>query len=85
MVRRQMTLVNPLLNLIDEEKVASLTKEAKFVTSMISADAQLKFVDEFSEQFLDASQAKMIIQGGRTFTAVKHVTQSYSTISSSAF
>ena len=65
------TLVNPLLNLIDEEKVASLTKEAKFATSMITADTQLVFVDEFSEQFLDASQAKMIIQRGRTVTAVK--------------
>ena len=68
------TLVNPLLNLIDEEKVASLTKEAKFATSMITADTQLVFVDEFSEQFLDASQAKMIIQGGRTVTAVKSKT-----------
>ena len=68
------TLVNPLLNLIDEEKVASLTKEAKFATSMITADTQLVFVDEFSEQFLDPSQAKMIIQGGRTVTAVKSKT-----------
>ena len=42
------TWLEPILTILDEEKVASCTDEGKFSTQMIEADTQLVFIDEYS-------------------------------------
>ena len=42
------TWLEPILAILDEEKVATCTDEGKFSTQMIESDTQLVFVDEFS-------------------------------------
>jgi hypothetical protein len=66
------TIVNPVLRLIPPEHVASITKENQFSCSMIDENTQLTFVDEFTEDRMDGSQAKNVIQGGFMVTANKH-------------
>ena len=42
------TWLEPILAVLDEEKVATCTDEGKFATQMIEADTQLVFIDEYS-------------------------------------
>jgi hypothetical protein len=67
------SIVNPILGVIPTECVASITCERnQFATSMLTENTELTFVDEFTEDRLDADTAKNVLQGGFTVTAVKH-------------
>ena len=67
------TLVNPILEIIDEEKVISITLEKNsFNTSMFEKETELCFVDEFVEEHLTPQQAKNLCQGGFMCTSNKH-------------
>ena len=66
------TIINPILELIPAEHVASLTPEKQFSCSMLNQDTELTMVDEFNEQNLTASSAKEVLQGGFMTTSDKH-------------
>ena len=55
-------MILPILEIT--ERVASITMEKTFGTSMIWADTQLCFVDEFTDEHLEAWKAKQLLQGG---------------------
>ena len=64
------TMIIPILKIT--EKVASITMEPQFGTSLISGDTQLCFVDEFTEKHLEPWKAKQLLQGGFNCVAVKN-------------
>ncbi len=66
------TLINPILELIPHEFLASITKENQFSTSSINKNTRLTFVDEFSSDRLSADQCKSTLQGGFNVTSHKH-------------
>ena len=42
------TWLEPILEVLDEEKVVTCTDEGKFSTQMLADDTQLLFIDEYS-------------------------------------
>ena len=42
------TWLEPILQVLDEEKVVTCTDEGKFSTQMLAEDNQLCFIDEFN-------------------------------------
>ena len=58
------TWLEPLRGIIPDKYIASITKEGKFGTSMITADTQLTFIDEFVPGIIPDWRAKQLFQGG---------------------
>ena len=58
------SIINPILEMIPSEHVASITAENQFSCSMLNDDTLLTFVDEFTEKHLSARDAKSVLQGG---------------------
>ena len=58
------TWIEPVKGVIPEGCYASITKEGKFSTSMITDETQLTFVDEFEDCLMDTSTAKRLLEGG---------------------
>ena len=50
----------------------SVTKQETFGLSMVDEDTELVFIDECSENTLDISNVKTILQGGWMVKSVKH-------------
>ena len=55
------TIVKPVLTFIPMENMASFTKEKAFSTSLLKPETLLTHVDEFSEEYVSADQAKQVI------------------------
>ena len=53
-------------------KIAVLTKEKSFGSSMIEDDTQLLYIDEWSDDTMPADTAKTLLQGGFFAQAIKH-------------
>ena len=58
--------------LMNRSKIVSVTKEKTFGLSMVDEDTELIFIDEWSENNLDISNAKTLFQGGWMVKSVKH-------------
>ena len=58
--------------LIPQTKIASISKEKTFGTSMLMDDTEFLFVDEWGLDTMSADTAKSILQGGWIVQAVKH-------------
>ena len=54
------TIVKPVLQFIPMENMASFTKEKAFSTSLLTPETLLTHVDEFSEEYVSADQAKQV-------------------------
>ena len=70
------TIVKPVLQFIPMENMASFTKEKAFSTSLLKPETLLTHVDEFSEEYVSADQAKQVLQGGIYTNSTKHKTAS---------
>ena len=65
------TWLEPLRGIIPDKYIASITKEGKFGTSMITADTQLTFIDEFVPGIIPDWRAKQLFQGGILYNSYK--------------
>lgn len=63
---------NVLLGLIPETKVAVLTKEKVFGSSMIKDDTELLFIDEWNADMMSSDLVKTLLQGGNFAQSIKH-------------
>ena len=61
--------VQVLFGIIPLTKVAAITQEKQFSAAMMNEHTELLFLDEWSENTL---QAKVILQGGYMVTCIKH-------------
>ena len=64
--------VQVLLGVIPLRNVATITQEKQFSAAMMGEDTKLVFLDEWSENTLQADLAKIVLQGGYMVTCVKH-------------
>ena len=64
--------VQLLLGVIPLRNVATITQEKQFSAAMMGEDTELVFLDEWSENTLQADLAKIVLQGGYMVTCVKH-------------
>ena len=64
--------VQVLLGVIPLRNVATTTQEKQFSAAMMGEDTELVFLDEWSENILQADLAKIVLQGGYMATCVKH-------------
>ena len=61
-----------LLGVIPLRNVATITQEKQFSEAMMGEDTGIVFLDEWSENTLQADLAKIVLQGGYMVTCVKH-------------
>ena len=61
-----------LLGVIPLSNVATITQEKQFSAAIMREDTELVFLDEWSENTLQADSAKIVLQGGYMVTCVKH-------------
>lgn len=66
------TWVEPILAVLDETKIASVTREGKFSCHLIKDNTQVLFVDEWDPKSMQVDEAKCIFQGGRQIIPQKH-------------
>ena len=59
-------------DLMNRSKIVSVTKEKTFGLSMVDEDTELIFTDEWSENTLDTSNVKTLLQGGWMVKSVKY-------------
>ena len=64
--------VRVLLGVIPLRNVATITQEKQFSAAMMGEDTELVFLDEWSENTLQADLAKIVLQGGYMVTCVKY-------------
>ena len=64
--------VQVLLAVIPLGNVATITQEKQFSAAMMREDTKFVFLDEWSENTLQADLAKIVLQGGYMVTCVKH-------------
>ena len=64
--------VQVLLGVIPLRNVATITQEKQFSAAMMGEDSELVFLDEWSENTLQADLAKIVLQGGYMVICVKH-------------
>ena len=64
--------VQVLLGVIPLRNVATITQEKQFSAAMMGENIELVFLDEWSENTLQADLAKIVLQGGYMVTCVKH-------------
>ena len=79
------SLANILFGLIPEEKIAVLTKEKVFGSSMIAEDTQLLFVDEWNADMMSSDLLKTLLQGGYFPQSIKHSSPKMQTMSAGVF
>ena len=58
--------------LMNESRIAAVTKEKVFALSMIDTDTELIFIDEWSEKTMSSENAKLLLQGGSLVKSVKY-------------
>lgn len=66
--------LTPILEVLDVDKVATVTREGKFPANMVSESTQLIFVNEWAPDSMAVDEAKQMFQGGLQFIPVKHGT-----------
>ena len=66
------TWASVFLGIIPMKFVASITQEAQFSPSMMNEDAQLVFLDEWSDRTFASDMAKVVLQGGFMVQVIKH-------------
>ena len=64
--------VQVLLGVIPLRDVVTITQEKQFSGAMMGEDTELVFLNEWSENTLQADSAKIVLQGGYMVTCVKH-------------
>ena len=64
--------VQVLLGVIPLRNVATITQEKQFSAAMMGEDTEFVFLDEWSENTLEADLAKIVLQGGYIVTCVRH-------------
>ena len=64
--------VQVLFGIIPLTNVAAITQEKQFSAAMMNEHTELVFLDEWSENTLQADLAKVVLQGGYMVTCVKH-------------
>ena len=79
------TLIVPILEVLDEDKVASVTREGRFCAQMLNKQTQLLFIDEWRPDALQVDDAKFIFQGGRQCISVKNMAPKTFVFRSGAF
>ena len=60
--------------LFPKSKIASISKEKTFGSSMLEEDTQILWIDEWNEDTLSSDMAKILFQGGTFTQARKHQT-----------
>lgn len=64
--------VNVYMGIMPESKIAIISKEKVFGTSMIADDTELLYIDEWSSEMLSSDMLKTILQGGHFAQSIKH-------------
>ena len=64
--------VQVLFGIIPLTNLAAITQEKQFSTAVMNEHIELVFLDEWSENTLQADLAKVVLQGGYMVTCVKH-------------
>ena len=59
------TWIVPILEILDDEHIASVTREQTFSAQMLTKDTQLLFIDEWTPDKLQFDQCKLMFQGGK--------------------
>ena len=72
--------VQVLLGVIPLRNIATITQEKQFSAAMMGEDTELVFLDEWSENTLQADLAKIVLQGGYIVTSVTKDTDKQGTI-----
>jgi len=76
---------NVFFGLMPKNKIAVLTKEKNFGSSMIMEDTELLYVDEWCKEMLSPDSIKTLFQGGFFAQSVKHETPRMQTMTSGVF
>lgn len=76
---------NVFFGLMPKNKIAILTKEKNFGSSMISDDTELLYVDEWCKEMLSPDSIKTLFQGGYFAQSVKHQTPRMQAMSAGVF
>jgi len=71
--------------LMPKNKIAVLTNEKSFGSSMIMEDTELLYVDEWCKEMLSPDSIKTLFQGGFFAQSVKHETPRMQTMTSGVF
>ena len=58
------TWLVPILEVLDDEDVATLTREQIFSAQLLKKSTQLLFIDEWTPDKLKFDECKMLFQGG---------------------
>ena len=66
------TWIVPIMAVLDEEDVATLTREQVFSAQMLKATTQLLFIDEWTPDKLQFDQCKVLFQGGKQTISKKN-------------
>ena len=59
------TWLVPILEILDDEEVAMVTREQTFSAQMLKESTQLLFIDEWTPDKLQFDQCKLMFQGGK--------------------
>ena len=62
----------PIMEVMDEENIASLTREGKFSAGLLTKETEMIVVDEFTHDSINIDELKGICQGGWLFVPQKH-------------
>ena len=66
------TWLVPILECLNEDKVARITNEGKFAAHMLTTDTQLVWMEEWDPKSLQIDEAKQLLQGGKIVVPTKH-------------
>ena len=66
------TWIVPITEVLDEEHIATVTKESVFCAQMLQETTQLLFIDEWTPNKKQFDQVKVLFQGDRQFTEQKN-------------
>ena len=66
------TWLVPITEVLDEEHIATVTKESVFCAQMLQETTQLLYIDEWTPNKKNFDQVKVLLQGDRQFTEQKN-------------
>ena len=66
------TWLCPITEILDEEHIATVTKENVFCAQMLQETTRLLFIDEWTPNKKQFDQVKVLFQGDRQFTEQKN-------------
>ena len=66
------TWIVPILEVLDDEHVATVTREQTFSAAMLKETTQLLFIDEWTPDKLQFDQCKVLFQGGKQYIPQKN-------------